>query len=159
GQLEFFNLTGSGNGGNTYDINDTTATNTTTIGDGIAGNSGDSTWNINANNLSANNLFQGFDGNDQFNLNINVVGSSIGENAAFAIASLHIEGNDNLPGMPGDTVNRDRLTVNDNSGVRRALDYLYLNSQGDLNVAANPLFPIRGLFGGILANGVVTVRS
>ena len=69
-ELEDFTLTGSGSGGNTYNINDTTATRLNRIIDGN-GVSGDSTFNIAAQNVQAGaaNEFNGNAGNDTFNLN------------------------------------------------------------------------------------------
>src|SRR5207302_9682471 len=68
GQLEFFHLTGSDTGTNTYNINNTTASIQTTISDGdqTAGAGSNGTFNIVGDGLSAANIFQGFDGNDQF---------------------------------------------------------------------------------------------
>ncbi len=148
-RLEFLNVRAS-TGNDIINVNDTTATNTTTL-DAREGND---TVTIKGTTLSANNIFQGFDGNDQFILNIPGVGNSIGTGAAFPIASLQIQGNN-----ASDTVNRDRLTINDSGNVGRRIDYLFLNSQGDLNVATNPAFPNSGLFGPNVPNGVVTVRT
>ncbi|MAE61950.1 MAG: hypothetical protein CMJ49_11415, partial [Planctomycetaceae bacterium] len=81
GTLEDFRLIGStGNDAtddNTYNINDTTATQTTTIEDGDASSLfGDATFNIEINTTTDNivqagaiNTFRGFIGNDEFNVN------------------------------------------------------------------------------------------
>ncbi len=71
---------------------------------------------------------------------------------------MQIEGQGNAGSGPG-SANRDRLTIHDDSGTARALDYFYLTSQGDFNLAANPAQPNAGLFGSNLAGGVVAVRS
>lgn len=159
-RLEFLNVRAS-QGDDVIFVGATSATNTTTLDT----REGNDTVTILGNNLSANNLFQGNEGNDDFILNIVGFGNSIGQTPArgfigsmpalFAIASLQIEGND----PAADSANRDRLTVNDSSTIGRALDYFYMNTQGDLNIATNPLFPISGLFGANIPNGVVTVRS
>ena len=155
--LEHFNLIGSDIGDNTYNINATTATQTNHIADGDQTPSvgtNNATFNLTGDNLSANNTFFGFDGNDQFVLNI---AGNIGTYAVpgGAIAGLQIEGDANAG--TDLSINRDRLTVNDNSGSARQLDYFYLTSQGDLNVA--PDVGGAGLFGGNLPDGVVAVRS
>src|SRR5262249_43354955 len=120
---------------------------------------GDDTVNIAGNALSANNVFQGFDGNDQFNLNITGGGNSIGSSAFVPITGVTIEGNDQAAGVAGDSVDRDRLTITDTSNIGRALDYVYLTTQGDLNVATNSEFHNSGLFGANLPDGVLAVRS
>ena len=70
--LEEFRLIGSNVGDNIYHINDTTATVSSSVedGDAVVGGTSNAIFNITGDNLSAANLFQGFDGNDQFNLNI-----------------------------------------------------------------------------------------
>src|SRR5262249_39817185 len=129
-RLEFLNVLAS-QGDDTINVNDTTTTNTTTVDSYL----GDDTITINGTNLSANNIFLGNDGNDQFNLKINGIGNSIGQFGVYKIASLDIEGGNNAAGMAGDSVNRDRLTVSDTSLIGRALDYIYLNEPGGMNVA------------------------
>ncbi len=141
--LENFRLIGSETGDNTYNINDTTATIMNVIEDGdattTAPNNG--TFNIAGDELSANNVFRGFDGNDQFNLNIT---THIGQNAVpgGTIASVEIHGNDPSP----DNANRDRVTINDNNnGFAREVNYDYLDTAADLNIAAQSAGA--GLFG------------
>ena len=96
------------------------------------------TFNILGDGLSANNTFRGFDGNDQFNLTINF---GIGLNAPIApIASVVIEGNN----PASDSNNRDRLTIQDNSGFARNLNYNHLDTTGDLDIQEN--VPLGGLF-------------
>ena len=130
-QLEHFNLTGSNVGDNTYDIHATTATQTNVIQDGDAtasGGSNDGTFNIAADFLSAANLFQGFDGNDQFFLNI---ASSIGQSAFTPITSVQIEGNAGPNGAVNDSQNRDRTVINDNNNAfSRDLNWHYLDISG-----------------------------
>ncbi|MCP3694267.1 MAG: hypothetical protein GY917_18825, partial [Planctomycetaceae bacterium] len=73
GTLEDFRLVGSETGDNTYNINDTTGTETNTIDDGdvITTASNNGTFNIQADSVQpgAQNTFNGFDGNDTFNAN------------------------------------------------------------------------------------------
>ncbi|HVX63201.1 MAG TPA: autotransporter-associated beta strand repeat-containing protein, partial [Pirellulales bacterium] len=70
-QLEHFNLVGASAGGNTYNILNTTATVSNVVSDGDASASGNSTFNIQADQLQAgaSNSFNGFAGDDTFNLN------------------------------------------------------------------------------------------
>ena len=85
--------------------------------------------------LSAGNLFQGFDGNDEFAL---YIGTDIGSSSLFPVASLQIEGNS----LGGDSENRDRLSVYDQSGAARSLTYDYLDSlAGDVDILG---FPVNG---------------
>jgi hypothetical protein len=124
GQLANFNLTGSNASGNTYNIDATTATTQTTIGDGDASASGDSTFNITGDALSAANDFEGFGGNDTFNLNVtNDLGGT----------NVTING-----GPPaGDSVNRDRLNIGyTGAGGARDFGFDYLSqTSGDMNVS------------------------
>lgn len=136
-------------GNDTIQINDTTASILTQVD----GRDGDDTINILGQNLSANNIIRGdaatgvpvTPGNDEITLFINGVGNSIGSNAVYAITDLTIEGSSNTGGT-ANSANRDRLTVIDNSTLPRTLDYLYMTSQGDLNIDAT--FGGSGLFGG-----------
>ncbi|MGV2333436.1 MAG UNVERIFIED_CONTAM: hypothetical protein LVR18_04665 [Planctomycetaceae bacterium] len=96
---------------------------------------------IGGDDLSASNLFQGFDGNDEFNL---LISTHIG-NSGFVspTTSVRIEGNGN---PLADSANRDRLTIVDgNAGFARALNYDFLDTAGDLDILASTLNA--GLFG------------
>ncbi len=98
--LEHFLLVGSNDlaASNVYNVNATTATMTNTITDGDATNTGsgnDATFTIVGDNLSANNLFQGFDGNDQFTVNITVEHRQTMRCRAARSPSVQIEGNAN----------------------------------------------------------------
>ena len=96
---------------------------------------------ISGDNLSANNLFQGFDGNDDFSL---LISTHIGSSGFVSpTTSVRIEGNDN---PLADSANRDRLTIVDgNSGFARSLNYDFLDTPGDLDILASTLNT--GLFG------------
>jgi hypothetical protein len=96
---------------------------------------------INADNLSADNLFQGFDGNDDFSL---LITSHIGSTGFVSpTTSVRIEGNGN---PLADSANRDRLTVVDgNAAFSRSLNYDILDSPGDLDILASTINA--GLFG------------
>ena len=125
-----------GSGGNTFDVNGTTSFAPTAIN----GGGGDDTFNIDAAALGGTNLFSGGVGDDTFNLNIDP-GESIGSETA-SITGVTIDGGD----PSGNSVNRDRLNVNDNSGFARDLNYHYQSStSGDLNIEANSAG--NGLFG------------
>ncbi|MFM8475698.1 MAG: beta strand repeat-containing protein, partial [Planctomycetaceae bacterium] len=102
---------------------------------------GNDTMLINGDNLSANNLFQGFDGNDDFSL---LISTHIGNSGVVSpTTSVRIEGNGN---PIADSANRDRLTVVDgNAGFSRAVNYDFLNTPGDLDILASTLNA--GLFG------------
>lgn len=151
-------LVGSNVGNNTYNINNTTGTNTNTVNDGdaAAGAPNDAVFNIIGDGLSANNTFRGFNGNDQFNVTINL---NIGQNATTPIASVVIEGNANP--VPADSNNRDRTTITDLNSVARNLNYRYLATQGDLDIEAfttnNGLFGANG--GGSLALNLRTMET
>ncbi|MHC4399105.1 MAG: Ig-like domain-containing protein, partial [Planctomycetota bacterium] len=111
----------AGSGGNTIDVNDTTATGSTRIDSGTGSDS--STVTINADGLTAANTFAGNTGNDRFVLNVtnNVAGTS-----------LAIEGND----PAGDPANRDVLEINDLGGGVRTLSFDYPTPvSGDLDIS------------------------
>ncbi|QDU29976.1 hypothetical protein ETAA8_50940 [Anatilimnocola aggregata] len=145
-RLENLNVRSS-RGDDIITVNDTTATVATVI-DAREGN--DFLF-IDGDDLSGNNTFQGFDGTDEFQL---LVLGNIGTNAipGGPITGLTIEGQ-----AASDSINRDRVQIFDFSGTARGLNYLYLNTQGDINVAAGA--PNLGLFGTNLANGEVRVRT
>ena len=156
-RLEFLNVRAS-KGADTIDVDDTTATNTTTV-QGLGGND---TFNISGDNLSANNDFQGDDnggvstpGNDTFFLN---VAANIGASAVyFPTASLSIEGDGTATGNT-DT-DRNQLIVNDNSGTARSLNFQYTDptkTSGNLDIA--PTFAGSGL-GGAVSNIPVNVLT
>ncbi len=149
-RLEFLNVRAS-TGDDVINVNDTTATNTTTL-DAREGND---TVTVNGDNLSASNFFNGNDDNDQFILNI---ANSIGDNSVFAITGVQFSGNAGLAGAASNSTNRDRLIVNDNSGSFRNLNWNYLSTtSGDLDIAAGSVN--NGLFGANLSNGAVNVRT
>lgn len=126
-RLEAFHVRASRGAEDIY-VFDTTATDQTTL-DARAGN--DYVW-LWGDHLSGNNLFQGFDGNDEFVLQIN---ADIGSASVFPVASVQIEGNS----VGGDSENRDRLSVADWSGAARTLTYGYLDSlAGDVDIAGFP---------------------
>jgi Ca2+-binding RTX toxin-like protein len=120
-RLETLNVRAS-TGDDVINVNATTAITTSTI-DSLTGND---TVTINGDNLSADNVFLGSAGNDQFVLN---VAADLGAGAFAPLTSLTINGND----PAGDSENRDRLTINDNSGAARAFDYDFQDA-GGINV-------------------------
>jgi hypothetical protein len=142
-RLEHLNVRASA-GNDTINVQDTTATISTTI-QGVAGND---TFNITGSNLSGANDFQGDDngglsspGNDTFNLNLSA-GTSIGSNAVYTVTGVNIEGD--APG--GNSANRDRLNINDSSAIARNLNFHYQSTTaGNLNIEANASG--KGLFG------------
>ncbi|MGD0900739.1 MAG: hypothetical protein ABR915_23145, partial [Thermoguttaceae bacterium] len=147
GQLENFTLSGSTAGGNIYNINNTTATVSTTINDGTSSSSGDSTWNIKGDNLSASNSFYGFGGDDRFFLNI-ATNPGSGAGVTAALASLLIDGGLGVGGAPNTSANRDQLIVNDNSGTARTLNFQYADptkSAGNLDLQGFPILPAPGI--------------
>ena len=116
GQVEFFELR-TGTGLDVININNTTATNTSTV----TSNAGDDTWNIDGDGLQGNNNFDSASGVDTFNLNVNV---------AITATSLSIDGQ----GANGDSAQRDQLTINDgNFGSNIGFNYLAGGTAG-LNV-------------------------
>lgn len=151
GQLENFNFTGSSAGGNDYNLNVTTATVSTTVSDGDATTSGNSTFGIGGSNLSGQNNFLGYGGLDSFLINVN---TSIGQNAVAGgtITGVTIDGGLGVGGAANDSNNRDKVTVNDNSAAARQLNFQYLATQGDLDIRAASAG--NGLFG---ANGTGTL--
>src|SRR6185295_1998363 len=113
------------------------------------GNAGNDNFNISGDGLSDDNIFRGGNDNDNF---VMTIASSIGATTG-DITGLTIEGN-----SPSTTVNRDRLIINDNSGLARSLDYVYQNSlTGDVNIQTNVVN--NGLFGANLPAGSVNVRT
>ena len=136
-----------GSGASTLNINATADSGN--ADSSIFGNVGSDLFVINGDGLGDDNLFLGGDGTDQFFLN---VAGNIGNLSTSGINSVRIDGN-----AASDSVNRDQLVVNDNSGTARSLDYLTMNTQGDFNIAPNGAG--NGLFGGNLPAGVVQVRS
>lgn len=148
--LEFLNIRSS-TGADVINVNDTTATDTTTLDS----REGDDTITVAGDNLSAANFFNGHDDNDQFILNIT---NSIGDNSVFTITGVQFGGENGLAGAASDSANRDRLTVNDNSGNFRNLAWNYLSTtSGDLDIAAGNAGD--GLFGANLPTGAVNVRT
>jgi hypothetical protein len=132
---------------NTYNILATTATFTNTVNDGdatVTGVGNNANFNITGDTLSAANLFRGFDGNDDFDLDIT---GHIGDAAVAGSATIAvtIEGNANIPAF--NSANRDFLTINDNLGgtFARNLVYDYQDTQGDLDIEAGAAGA--GLFG------------
>ncbi|MEA3210801.1 MAG: large repetitive protein [Chthoniobacter sp.] len=120
-RLEMLSVRGS-QGNDTIAINATTAITQTTV-DAREGND---LLTLAGGSLSAGNVFQGFSGHDEFTLNI---ATNIGATAFAPVTSVQIEGN-----APSDTVNRDRLTIND-SDIGRSLNYAYLSqTMGDLDI-------------------------
>ncbi len=116
GQVEFFELR-TGTGVDTLTINNTTATNTSTI----TSNDGDDVWNIAGDGLQANNNFDSGNGVDTLNLNVNV---------AITATSLSIDGQ----GANGNSAQRDQLSINDaNFGSNIGFNYLAGGTAG-LNV-------------------------
>ncbi|HUU82978.1 MAG TPA: S8 family serine peptidase, partial [Phycisphaerae bacterium] len=111
----------AGSGGNTIDVDDTTATSSTAVDSGIGSDS--NTVTINADGLTGDNIFTGNTGNDRFVLNVT---------ADVGGASLLIEGND----PAGDPANRDVLEINDLGGGARNLTFGYPTTvNGDLTVS------------------------
>ena len=119
-----------GTSGDTVNVN-STAGSAGSVTTTIFGNGGGDAFTINGDALQDHNVFRGDAGNDLFTLNI---AANIGA-AGAGVSSLTIEGNS----PSADSVNRDRLTINDNSGAARQLNYQYLATPGDLNIdgAAN----------------------
>ncbi len=129
------NVTGTGSSGSTT----------------IFGNGSNDVFTIAGDALSANNSFQGGPGNDTFNLNI---ATHLGSTAAFAIASLVINGND----PAANSENRDRLNINDNNGgFARNLNFDHLDTAGDLDIL--PEVAGAGYSGPINAGLAVNVRG
>jgi len=147
GALEFLNVFGA-QGGNTIDVDSTTASLQTQLDSGIGND-----WNtvtINGDALSAANIFTGNTGNDHFILNIAV---DIGNTGLFPVTRVDIEGG--APAGPG--VNRDKVDIADASAAARALTLTYLSStSGDVDVAGlnNATFPL-----GVYPAGVLQIRT
>ena len=149
-RLEHLNVRAS-KGNDTIDVNDTTATLSTTI-QGMGGND---TLNIIGDNLMRANTFQGDTasgavlraaGNDTFFLNVT---ANLGSTAVYGPTSgLTIEG-DGTAGANTDT-NRNQLIVNDKSGTARSLNFLYTDptkTSGNLDIA--PTVSGNGLGGAV----------
>src|SRR6185437_8372005 len=115
GSLHFFTLTGSTVGGNVYNIQNTTATDSNTVNDGASGASGASTFNIQADKLQAgaSNSFNGFDGNDVFEVNF-AAGTSISSAAG---TTLSIDGGGGVTSTTGDRVNVNANLGGDGSRI------------------------------------------
>ncbi|MFM7058814.1 MAG: beta strand repeat-containing protein, partial [Planctomycetota bacterium] len=151
-RLEFLNIRAS-RGADGIRVLDTTAS----VATRIDAREGDDAILISGDNLSASNLFQGFDGNDDFNL---LISTHIGNSGFVSPTTLvQIEGNGN---PATDSANRDRLTIRDsNSGFARSLNYDFLDTPGDLDIAAGALNA--GLFGpedgGLLALNVRSLET
>ncbi|MBY0514255.1 MAG: hypothetical protein K2P78_10135, partial [Gemmataceae bacterium] len=130
----------------------TTASDTTTLNT----REGDDLVFVQGDNLSANNVFQGFDGNDDTRMDVGVnVGANPGNgNGGFAIQSVLFDGQNNLAGTAGTTANRDRLTINDFNNTVRDLNFQYLASQGGVDILGGG----NGLMGGA-GTDAVNVRA
>lgn len=135
-QLENFILNTSNTGGDTLNVQATSATTATSINSG----GGNDTWTITGDALSATNIFNSDTGNDSLTLNI---ATHIGSTALFGIVALTINAGD-----PASTSeNRDRLVINDsNAAFARDLNYDYQNAPGGLNILAQSAG--NGLYGG-----------
>ena len=119
-RLEQLNVRAS-TGDDVINVNATTAVTATTI-DSLTGND---TVTINGDNLSADNVFLGNAGNDEFVLNV-AADLGMGALPFAALTSLSIQGQ----GPAADSDNRDRLTINDNSGAARGFDYDFQDAGG-----------------------------
>ncbi len=137
-RLDFLNVFAS-DGSDVINVNDTTASDTTRLDTHL----GSDTTTINGENLSAANIFHGSTGNDEFILNIPTASGNIGDNALTTITGVTIHGD----GPGNDSENRDRTTINDNSGLARNLDYDYTDVAGGLDIEPGPGAPNAGLFG------------
>ena len=144
-RLEYLNVIAS-TGGDTINVNDTTATINTMV-DAYTGNDA-ATMTINGDGLSANNLFLGNTGTDRFVLNVSV---DLGNSAVFPLTSLEIRGD-----MPSTSSTRDSLEIYDNSAKGRDLIFDYLDTAGAVDI--RPGTPNLGL-GGAVANIPVNVRT
>lgn len=136
-------------GVNTVNVN-STAGSGGSVSTTIFGNDGNDLFTINGDALQDVNNFQGGLGNDLFTLNI---AANLGA-AGGGISSLQIEGND----PAANSANRDRLTINDNNAAAaRQLNYQYLATAGDLNIA--PLVAGAGLAGAVNPALALNVRT
>jgi len=132
--LDNFNLVGSNAGANVYNVNNTTATASNTVSDGDAGNTGNATFNIQADALASGdadgstNTFTGNGGNDIFNLNF-AADTSIN---AGADMTVQINGND----PAADSDNRDVVNIDASADtIARILGFTYSNpASGDVDV-------------------------
>jgi hypothetical protein len=122
-RLEFFNLRAS-SGGDTINVNATTATVQTVI-DAFLGNDAN-TVTINGDGLSADNLFLGNEGTDRFVLNIT---ANLGATGAFPLTSLEIRGDD-----PTGNTTRDSLEILDASNTARDLVFDYQDTAGAVDI-------------------------
>ena len=139
--LEDFRLIGSETGDNTYNINDTTGTETNTVDDGDATTtaSNDATFNIQADSVQpgAENTFNGFDGNDTFNADFDADTTvPTTANTTFVI---------NGGAVAADPANRDivNLDVTADTTARAAASGIRMvyadasKASGDVNVTGN----------------------
>ncbi|MCA9118853.1 MAG: hypothetical protein KDB11_01650, partial [Planctomycetales bacterium] len=131
GTLENLNLTGANplTSNNTYNIFHTTATIQTTISDGdatVTGAGNNGTFEIDANQLQpgAANTFNGFDGNDTFNVDYNNAGGGA-TGGTFVISG----GANNAPLSN----NRDLININNITGIRNAT-FSYQAGAGEVDV-------------------------
>lgn len=131
--LEVFRVVGSEEGDNTYNINDTTGTETNTIddGDATASTDSDATFNIQANQVEggAQNTFNGFDGDDTFNVDL-AADTSVPTAAG---TTFVINGG----AEAATTDNRDRVFIDASLdvGAARPLNFTYAsNTSGDVDV-------------------------
>jgi hypothetical protein len=141
-----------GTGGDTVNVA-STAGNAGNVTTTIFGNGGDDSFVIAGDGLQDNNVFRGDGGQDSFALNI---AANLGAGGA-GITSLQIEGN----APAGDTVNRDRITINDNNAAAaRTLNYHYVSNTktaGDMDI--EPIVPGSGLAGAVNASLALLVRT
>ena len=134
----------AGTGNDTLNINNSldgfAAANT--VASSFFGNAGNDTFTIAGDGLADNNTISGGNDNDAFNLNITTnIGASTN-----GINSLTLQGDAGLGGAASSSINRDRITINDNSAASRSLNYHYIaTSAGDLNI--EPTAAGSGLFG------------
>src|SRR5262249_35354686 len=115
-------------GNNVYTINNTTATASNLIEDGDAGNTGNATFNVQANAVQggASNTFSGFGGNDRFEVNF-AANTSIPSAAG---TTFQVNG--------GTATTRDRVDLNLNAGgdvTARTVGFTYASAtSGDVDV-------------------------
>ena len=125
---------------NVYSVNATTATVSNVISDGDATVPG--VWETTATSLSKGitsapaNTFNGFDGNDEFQI---AVTTNIGSNSV-AGANVVARGQWRTNPVVTSSANRDRLRIDDNSGTTRTINYTFAaptvaNPNGNLDVS------------------------